>query len=107
MTDASADSMPLMTVLTGLFNPGDAPGGLSEPVLSAALCRSMEWHLAAPGHRVSGHANEPMPSPPFAPRDSDALVARDGLLALADGAKVEYELGETATGPEATKIRVV
>jgi hypothetical protein len=102
MTDASADSMPLMAVSTGLFHPADAPGGPSEAVRG-----SMKRHLAAPGHRVSGHANEPMPSPPFAPRDSDALVACVGLLALADGAKVEYELGETATGPEATRIRVV
>ncbi len=34
--------MPLMTVLTGPFNGRDAPGGLSEAVLSAALCGSME-----------------------------------------------------------------
>ena len=65
--------MPLMTVLTGPMNRRDAPGGLSEPVLSAALCGSMEAHLAAPGHRVSGDTNAPMPS---RPRDSDALGAR-------------------------------
>jgi hypothetical protein len=38
---------------------------------------------------VSGNTNEPMPSPPFPPRNSDALVARDGFRTLADGAKVE------------------
>lgn len=89
MTDASANSLPLMTVVTELFNPRDAPGGLSETVLSAALCGSMKGHLAAPGHRVSGNTNEPMPSPPFPPRDSDALVARDGFRPLAGGARVE------------------
>jgi hypothetical protein len=34
--------MPLMIVLTGPFNRRDAPGGLSEAVLSAALCGSMK-----------------------------------------------------------------
>jgi hypothetical protein len=86
MTDASPNSMPLMTVLTGLLNRRDAPGGLSAAVLSAALCGSMNGHLSAPGHRVSGNTNEPMPSPPFPPRNSDALVARDGFRTLADGA---------------------
>jgi hypothetical protein len=38
---------------------------------------------------VSGDTNEPMPSPPLRPRDSHALVARDGFRALAGGAKVE------------------
>jgi hypothetical protein len=38
MTDASSNSMPRMTVLTELCNPRDGPGGLSEAVLSAALC---------------------------------------------------------------------
>lgn len=78
-----------MTVLTGPLNPRDAPGGLSEAVLSAALSRSMEGHLAAPGDRVSGDTNAPMPSPPLRPRNSDALGARDGLRTLAEGATVE------------------
>jgi hypothetical protein len=89
MTDASPNSVPLMTVVTGLFNPRDAPGGVSAAVLSAARCGSIDGHLAAPGNRVSGDTNEPMPSPPFPPRDSDALVARVGLGTLADGARVE------------------
>jgi hypothetical protein len=67
----------------------------------------MKGHLAAPGHRVSSDTNAPMPSPPFPPRDSDALVARNGFRALADGATIEYELGETATGPQATNVRVI
>ena len=78
-----------MTVLTGPLNPRDAPGGLSEAVLSTALSRSMERHLAAPGDRVSGYINAPMPSPPLRPRNSDALGARDGLRTLAEGATVE------------------
>ena len=49
--------MPLMTVLTGPLNPRDAPACVSEAVLSAALCPSMEGHLAAPGDRVSGDTN--------------------------------------------------
>jgi hypothetical protein len=48
--------------------------------------------LAAP--RVSGSTNclpddEPMLLPPLPPRDSRALVARDGFRALFGGAKVE------------------
>ena len=35
----------------------------------------------------------------LAPRDSDALAARDGLCTLADGAKVEWRPGKTATRP--------
>jgi hypothetical protein len=76
-------------VLTGPLNPRDAPGGLSEAVLNAAPCGSREGHLAAPGDRVSGDSNAPMPSPPLRPRDSDALGARDGVRTLAEGAKVE------------------
>ena len=87
MTNASPNSTPLMTALTGLFNPRD--GGLPAAVLSAALRGSIDGHLAAPGHRVSGDTNEPMPSPPFPPRDGDAVVARDGFRMLAGGAKVE------------------
>jgi hypothetical protein len=82
-------------------------GGLSAAALSAARCGSMKGHLAAPGRRVSGNTNEPMPSPPFPPRDSDALVARDGFRTLADGARVEYRLGEPATGPQATNVRLI
>ena len=89
MTDASANGMPLISVLTELCNPRDAPGGRPEAMLSAAQCGPIKGHLAAPGHRVSGDTNEPMPSPPLPPRDSDALVARDGFRALADGASVE------------------
>ena|SRR5688572_25807350 len=99
--------MPLMTVLTGPFNGRDAPGGLSEAVFSAALCGSMEGHLAAPGQRVSGDTNAPMRSPPLRPRDSDALVARDGFRTFAEGATVELELGETATRARATNVRVI
>jgi hypothetical protein len=42
MTDASSNSMPLMTVSTGPFNRRGAPRGLSEAVLSAALRGSMK-----------------------------------------------------------------
>ena len=90
--------------LDGPVNHRDAPGGLSEPVLSAALCRSLEAHLAVPGHRVSRDTDAPIPS---RPRDSDALVARDGLRALAAGAKVEWKPGQTATRPQATNVRVI
>lgn len=58
-------------------------------MLNAALCGWVRGHFAAPGQRVSGNTNEPMLSPPLRPRDSDALVARDGFRALAGGAKVE------------------
>jgi hypothetical protein len=40
--------------LDGAVQPRDAPGGLPEAMLSAALCGPMKGHLAAPGHRVSG-----------------------------------------------------
>ena len=93
-----------MIVLTVPVNRRDAPGGLSEPVLGAAVCRSMEAHLAVPGHRVSRDPNAPMPS---RPRDSDALVARDGLRALAAAARVECKPGRTATCPQATNVRVI
>ena len=56
---------------------------------------------------MSGDTNAPMPSPPLRPRDSDALVARDGLRTLAAGATVELELGETATRTQATNVRVI
>ena len=64
----------------------------------------MEAHLAVPGHRVSRDPNAPMPS---RPRDSDALVARDGLRALAAAARVECKPGRTATRPQATDVRVI
>jgi hypothetical protein len=38
---------------------------------------------------VSGITNEPVPSVPLRPRDSHALVARDGFRALDGGATVE------------------
>jgi len=43
----------------------------------------------------------------LAPRDSDALAARDGLRTLADGAKVEWRPGNTATRSRATNVRVI
>jgi hypothetical protein len=92
-----------MIVLTGPVNRRDS-GGLSEPVLSAALCRSMEAHLAAPERRVSRDTNAPMPSRPC---DSDALVARDGLRALAAAARVEWKSGQAATRRQATNVRVI
>ena len=93
-----------MIVLTGPVNHRDAPGGLCEPVLGAALCRSMQAHLAAPGQRVSRDTNAPIPP---RPRDSDALVARDGLCALAAGAGVGWKPGLTAACPHVTKVRVI
>jgi hypothetical protein len=89
MTDASAEIMPLMTVLEGAVQPRDAPGGLSEAVFNAALCGWVKGHLAGARTAVSGNTNEPMPSPPLRPRDSHALVARDGFRGLRGGAKVE------------------
>jgi CspA family cold shock protein len=34
-------------------------------------------------------------------------IAGDGFRTLAEGAKVEYELGESGKGPQATNVRVV
>ena len=85
-----------MLVLTGPFNRRDAPGGLSEPGAQRGCLRIDGRHLAAPGQQVSRDTNAPMPS---RPRGSDAPVARDSLRTLADGAKVEQEPSETATGP--------
>jgi hypothetical protein len=85
--------------LDGAVQPPAAPGGLSEPVRSAALCGSMERQLAASGHRVSAD--------PMRPRDSDAFVARDGLRTLAERTKLEWRPGETATHPQATNGRVI
>jgi hypothetical protein len=86
VTDASANSVPPMTVLKELFNPRDGPRGLSE--LSAATCGWVKGRLAAPGQRVSGNTSEPMPSPPLASRQQRARRARR-LRALAGAAKVE------------------
>ena len=34
-------------------------------------------------------------------------IAGEGFRTLAEGAKVEYELGESAKGPQATNVRVI
>jgi CspA family cold shock protein len=34
-------------------------------------------------------------------------IAGDGFRTLAEGAKVEYEVGESPKGPQATNVRVV
>ena len=34
-------------------------------------------------------------------------ISGDGFRTLAEGAKVEYELGETGKGPQATNVRVI
>jgi hypothetical protein len=73
--------------LDGLFNRRAV--GLSEAVLNVALCGSVKGHLAAPGAARERRYQRPMPSPPLPPRDSHALVARDGFRALAGGAKLE------------------
>ena len=73
MIGASASSMRLMTVVTGLFNRRDASGGPSGAALSAAVHRWIEGRLAATGRRVSGDTDEPTPSRPFRSRDGDAL----------------------------------
>ena len=36
-----------------------------------------------------------------------SAIAGDGFKSLAEGAKVEYELGESGKGPQATNVRVV
>jgi hypothetical protein len=41
------------------------------------------------------------------PRESDVLVARDGLRALAAGARVGWKPGQTAPRPQATKVWVI
>ena len=64
----------------------------------------MEGQLAAPGQRVSRDTYAPLPS---RPRDGDELVSREGLRALAAGAKVEWKRGQTATRPRATTVRVI
>ena len=89
MTDASADIMPLMTVLRELFNLRRARRPCPRQCSTRRFADGSRGHLAAPGQRVSGDTEEPMPSPPLRPRDSHALVARDGFRALAGGAKVE------------------
>jgi hypothetical protein len=88
----------------GPFNRRGAAGRLSEAVLGAAARGSMRGRLAAPVRRVSGDTNVPMP---LRPRDSDALVARDGLRTPAEGAKVERSRGASATRPRATNVRVI
>ena len=40
-------------------------------------------------------------------RDSFSGIAGDGFRTLAEGAKVEYELGESAKGPQATNVRII
>src|SRR5687768_7463430 len=104
MTDASPNSMPLMTGLTGPLCRRGAPGGLSEAVLGAALCGSMEGLLVAPGQRVGGNTNALMR---LSPRNSDALVVRDGFRTLAEGAKLESRPGETATRSRTTSVWVI
>jgi CspA family cold shock protein len=34
-------------------------------------------------------------------------IAGDGFRTLAEGAKVEYELGESPKGPQATNVRII
>lgn len=89
MTNASADIMPLVTVLRELLNLRRAPAAGSRQCSTRRFADGSRGHLAAPGGRVSGDTEEPMPSPPLRPRDSHALVARDGFRGLPGGRKVE------------------
>jgi CspA family cold shock protein len=34
-------------------------------------------------------------------------ISGDGFRTLAEGAKVEYELGESPKGPQATNVRII
>jgi hypothetical protein len=93
-----------MIVSTAPVDRRDAPGGLSEPVLSAALCRSMQAHLAAPGQWVGGDISAAMSSRPC---EGDALVGRDRVRALAAGARVGCKPGQAAARPQASNVRVI
>jgi hypothetical protein len=72
MTEIDRNVLPLLTVLNGIFSTQE-PSDLLETVLQAAVHGWMEGHLGAPGHHVSSGPTEEMPSPPFPPRDPDAL----------------------------------
>ena len=87
MTDASADLMPLTTVLTGLFNR--RAGGLAEAVLDVELRGWLKGHLAARGAARERRYQRADSAPPLPSRDSHAVVARDGFRALAGGGKLE------------------
>jgi len=89
MTGASANSMPLMTVLTERFNPRDTRGGLSEAMLSGALRmgdRALRCARTA-GERQYERADTVAAAP--GSRRRRARRARDGFRTLAGGAKVE------------------
>ena len=75
---------------------------------SAALSRSLPAPLG------SGRQALAPPQLPglLADGGKDAFVhfsgiAGDGFRTLAEGVKVEYELGESAKGPQATNVRVI
>jgi hypothetical protein len=89
MIAASADIMPVMTVLTELFNPATRPVARPRRWPTRRCCGCVRARLAAPAQLVSGITNQPVPSLLLRPRDSHALVARDGFRALDGGAKVE------------------
>ena len=48
-----------------------------------------------------------MPQHPSRIESTLSAIQGDGFRTLAEGAKVEYELGESPKGPQATNVRTI